>query len=96
MKLEYHQIDWSSARGFAYREAKASPGRNIRFQSEEGYAVVRYVRGTPALEIVGLTLDGQQAYWLERPVLDMTKINPDANTIGFRVYDEGDGNVEGI
>lgn len=90
-KLTYSEIDWNSPRGEAYRAAKASPGRQQRFQAEEGYSVVTYHRPLPSAEIMGTVIsEGRPGYWYERPELDLTKMLPDP-TVGFRVYDESGG-----
>lgn len=88
--FEYDQINWMDERGMAYGQAKKSPGELVQFQSELGYSVVYYKPGTPAEEIMGVKMSGTDGYWFEKPVLDKTKMNPDANDIGFRVRDKGE------
>lgn len=90
-KLTYADIDWNSARGAAYEAAKQAPGKQQRFQAEEGYSVVTYHRPIPAVEVMGTVIsEAKPGYWYERPELDLTKMLPDP-TVGFRVYEEGGG-----
>ena len=94
-KMEYEDIDWNSERGLAYQEAKRFPGKVIQFQAETGYAIVYYVKGAPEIEMMaGLIIGGRPGRWFERPVRDLTKITPDANDVGFRVYDKEEGKEE--
>lgn len=88
MQLKFEDIRPHGNRWEAYMLAKATPRLLIKFQGENGLNIVRYTPAKPANEIMpGLTDDPKPGYWFEKPVEDITKVNPDANTIGFRVTD---------
>lgn len=89
--MNYQDIDWNSPRGEAYRAAKEAPGQTFTFQTEEGIASVYYRKGRAAEGVSsfleGLKLEAKTGFWFEKPQRDMTKVTPDANPVGFRVYD---------